>query len=735
MNFLVKEYVDIYKRPAIHPTDKFRDVTVGDLHANAIKFLFSLCYHGIIEISEKHYATLVNIYLDVYHKPKQKHKKFKEIMSSIKILNRSFPIRLIGDELCDRGKNDYFILLLLMKLFVEGANIEILLSNHGFDFLRAFENLVINNNRFDNFIISPTQTTSLSSLQRLIDTKEVKLTEIIEIVKTAYIPSLKLISYTLDEVGNRITIRSHALIDLNNINMLADKYNIIFKDETLRDLANTIDLINIAFQEDLASGTFTNKVNIADLKNALANNSSDPILNLIWNREHLNLMRDEQYKSYLISYVHGHSYDNTFADLKIFNLENDLGKLIDENCGFYTYLVSADISPSMIKEFASGLSNNPIITDGGVIINDKDSALTSLSEEALYTILTLLPIKDVLKMSRLNHSWAKLIVNHPSIWKFFNNKYLDNDIAVVEKDETQEIVKYQKLSFNSFWHDRFKSKYFENYPAYNCDGSYLHLLITENDVNSLAYFFDFDADTDSENSDSENSDSENSHIEKYFEPLFWRNLRKQTNLELASKKQNQSMLNCIYEFFEALNEDVEPTGAINSKDIDVDHLTGFFSSADCTHFFKYECNINIQVFLAKLVCNQEESIIRTISGMSWNSSFERLELFSKLLSLFAFYGNRECLSQLLKQASEIDKAIIFSKPKNPLYYAIKSNNLSTALSLINAGAKIDSKYYQLAKLESARSINKDGDLIYKYLQGNNSIKDNPESDKITLLRM
>ena len=70
---------------------------------------------------------------------------------------------------------------------------------------------------------------------------------VLEIAEIAYKPMLKALSYTLDEVENRITLYSHAAIDLACVEALAVRLEVPYADETARELASTIDAINGAF--------------------------------------------------------------------------------------------------------------------------------------------------------------------------------------------------------------------------------------------------------------------------------------------------------------------------------------------------------------------------------------------------------------------------------------------------------------------------------------------------------
>ena len=71
MTIQINKEVDIYKLPDSNTQmiltstlDKPLEVTLGDLHGNAMKLLYMLVEHGVIsELSEDTYRELVRIYL------------------------------------------------------------------------------------------------------------------------------------------------------------------------------------------------------------------------------------------------------------------------------------------------------------------------------------------------------------------------------------------------------------------------------------------------------------------------------------------------------------------------------------------------------------------------------------------------------------------------------------------------------------------------------------------------
>src|SRR5580765_5689167 len=118
-NILISQKANIDTYPELdikHPGAEGTEFTIGDLHGNALKFLYFLVRHGILSISREQYKTLVKIYHtpvdDLDHNQLQ---QFKTILNQAKVNNKG-KIRLIGDEHADRGMNDYFTLKIIEKL-------------------------------------------------------------------------------------------------------------------------------------------------------------------------------------------------------------------------------------------------------------------------------------------------------------------------------------------------------------------------------------------------------------------------------------------------------------------------------------------------------------------------------------------------------------------------------------------------------------------------------------------
>ena len=324
--------------------------------------LYFLQRHGIINLSKEDYMKFVTIYK--IQKLTSKHlDEFNHILQSIIVQQESKDslICFIGDELCDRGTNDYFTLKFFQLLSSQKVNFEILISNHSIEFLSCYEK----KSDFTDHIFFSGQGKSSDNLQLLIYSGLIKREEINFIVKECYIPHLKLMSYSINRPFNPknnnddndtddhninqrdLTIFSHAPIGLDNLFQIASCIEILeihenqqnlLEENYLECISNLIDRVNTEFSDLLKqkSGVyelFKVRENILDI---MAGNFIDPLLFpltfLIWNRAHIDLLRPKH-----IFFVHGHD-SRKIQEENVCNLDNNLGKDITLHKGKYTAL-------------------------------------------------------------------------------------------------------------------------------------------------------------------------------------------------------------------------------------------------------------------------------------------------------------------------------------------------------------------------------------------------------------
>lgn len=325
----ISEKVDLEKQPNASGVIDDEQITIGDLHGNALKFIWVLLRHGFLtSISEKDYERLVAIYnTNIKTLDGEDLDDFDKIVENLQLeLNASQAVlTLLGDELADRGANDYFTLKIIQRLNQIGLKYEIIYSNHSFEFLRAYELYKQGRFSFEKVVTNASPTTSLENLQKLMQKELVNIEDIEDIIETAYKPAFKLLSYTLNQEQNTITIKSHAPIDVNVISAAAEQLTVEFFDATATELAQTIDTMNAAFN-----------ALVEDYEVSSTVQRKTPLYQIMWNRDWRSLNRSAIHNSYHINYVHGHTGGPTEGN--VVDLDNRLGKNQRSNSGEYTAL-------------------------------------------------------------------------------------------------------------------------------------------------------------------------------------------------------------------------------------------------------------------------------------------------------------------------------------------------------------------------------------------------------------
>lgn len=335
INIRRKKNVDIRQCPQAVSIPA-KHVSLGDLHGNALKLIFSLIKEGVIEITKKHYQKIVTLYEKDTDKITQKDiQNYQAILQTITI-NKEIAVTLIGDEFADRGKNDYFTLLVLKRLKEGDVDLDITISNHSAEFICDYDKPKFTGAH----ALFPGQGDSLTRMMQLITKGVISEAEIRDIVKDVYIPTIKAIGYTVADNGN-LSIFSHAPIGLETIESLARKFKIEYKEKTREDLIATIDAINDRVRIEFSSKQLTKLIqkeqhsstNPEGFKPATEGSMpithNSPLNRIIWNRLiERNLKTQPENNAFIVKFVHGHVGDSTTAPHKdLLNLDNQLGKL------------------------------------------------------------------------------------------------------------------------------------------------------------------------------------------------------------------------------------------------------------------------------------------------------------------------------------------------------------------------------------------------------------------------
>lgn len=402
-----KEGIDIRQYPS-EAMAATAEITLGDLHGNALKLLHFLIMQGVVRFKasvknpEAIYQRFVQHYDAIavqevlYRKPhllvgqekhtlimektqasdptqkaaleekiknideavkiaetpeaKEKARKilvehsaaFISLMDSLEVLSSNTLVRLIGDEVSDRGSSDYLTLELLAFLQKNRVPVRVLVSNHGSDFIRSCESLTKHSSELvDAGIILGAQKISFLGLQAAFNQENgCSPSRLDTLVSSVYKPSLRLLDYSLDDNG--ITLFTHAPVRFSVLEDLANALGVIYEDQDPKALAKTIDKMNSVFAKRLKANDLgdllaipehtANELGLDGASLSKAEQKDWPFVHLIWNRwsEQKDSNEPEArppfHNGYAIQYVHGHDPYIPQKQHHIINLDSELGK-------------------------------------------------------------------------------------------------------------------------------------------------------------------------------------------------------------------------------------------------------------------------------------------------------------------------------------------------------------------------------------------------------------------------
>jgi serine/threonine protein kinase len=331
---LQEESVDLYELPTcnrILTENNQYTVTLGDLHGNSMYLLFFLIKEGVLSgITSDDYKSLVNFYKKSWTQLIENDlDKFNAILNKAQC-NANITVRLIGDELADRGSNDYFTLKILKKLSINKTPLEILFSNHSMEFMSNYEKPTVNYSK--EFVIIKRQTTSMHNLGSLIEKGLVKKEEIDSIIDNYYTRYLKAIAYDLNESDKKLIIYTHAPVGLDGIEGLAQNCGVFYDEGSL---TTTIDKINKHFFQQYVNSKKINTIEVLkDYETAALAIKKSPFFHLAWNKDVDSITRPHKHKEYSLYFVHGHT-ETANDQSHIINLDGILGKSPNHHKGFY----------------------------------------------------------------------------------------------------------------------------------------------------------------------------------------------------------------------------------------------------------------------------------------------------------------------------------------------------------------------------------------------------------------
>lgn len=303
------------------------EVTIGDLHGNSLKLLNFLIRNDVVKIPEDDYELFVKIYYKNPDELTSKDLAFFQVILDAAQINNQHKIRFLGDDLCDRGMNDFYSLAIYKRLDSEHVPFDIVLSNHGNFFLTAYERpeQSFDYNPYGEGENEPT-VQSMLNMGKLIDRGLLNKQDILATVQNHYLKHLKFPGYTVNKEKNEITIYSHAPIDLTIISALATDLKITFNDSNLNELTKSMNLINQQINQWIMSNTFTLHYHELNQEHTKTGTLS-PMKQILWNRDYAILKRENipENKFYSVNYVHGHDSMPHVVDLdNLFGKSNDL---------------------------------------------------------------------------------------------------------------------------------------------------------------------------------------------------------------------------------------------------------------------------------------------------------------------------------------------------------------------------------------------------------------------------
>ena len=146
-----------------------------------------------MKISPQDYARLAVIYKTPTDKiTKELLVQFNAIIQKATVVKPSPDVLFIGDTVCDRGMNDYYMLKLYEKLNTNDVSFTVLKSNHDGQFLKQYVAGLDKDNITDYKGTQADFGKSLLNLQTLIKNNIVSLAEVEDMVVKHYLPHLKL---------------------------------------------------------------------------------------------------------------------------------------------------------------------------------------------------------------------------------------------------------------------------------------------------------------------------------------------------------------------------------------------------------------------------------------------------------------------------------------------------------------------------------------------------------------
>ncbi len=219
------------------------EIAIGDTHGNALLLLHLLICYGVVELSESDYLAFRDIYLrEPATLEAADFTKIDAILGQATWVADK-KIRFLGDMLCDRGSNDALTLMILDHLHEHDIDYDIMLSNHGLEFIYNYTHGVLEGEPIQS-IMGGVFINSLQTLINAIKDGHLDKATIKEQIDGAYLSHLKAFDMSMpDSVTGRASIYTHAPVDLTLLLKMALQFDVTTEACTKVDIANAIAIL------------------------------------------------------------------------------------------------------------------------------------------------------------------------------------------------------------------------------------------------------------------------------------------------------------------------------------------------------------------------------------------------------------------------------------------------------------------------------------------------------------
>ncbi|NBX84434.1 MAG: hypothetical protein EBQ95_02360 [Gammaproteobacteria bacterium] len=301
---------------SLQPTE----ISIGDLHANIVKLIYTLVSVGVFDITTNGYYNLIKIYQKRHLNGRDLQLYQNIIENELSNFNSNITVRFLGDTMSDRGQNDILFLKFLRILAFNRINYRIIFSNHDAEILRIILKYSdispppIINTLFDDVLGASFHKMMYSVNHHYISWFEIQI-----LYHHYYLPALTLIDFSLGNNDN-IFIYTHAPTSLRHIESLSKELNTTFLCTDYQVLFKTLENLNEVFQNLIISEDI-----ISHLE------PSKALFSFIWRREHQTYSIYQIKETLKITYVYGHDNPDDFDKMytrpkNVIRLDNLLGK-------------------------------------------------------------------------------------------------------------------------------------------------------------------------------------------------------------------------------------------------------------------------------------------------------------------------------------------------------------------------------------------------------------------------